>query len=273
MENNIYKSVAENMLKATLLGEGDSFCLDMLEKGKRAQMGETRQWKDGTYRRTPNGWERVRDNKGGGSSEKPNPKEENPKKPDSVMDELEEEDRALKQKDTDKKQKKDSADGDNNIGDVSDHSSVTKTRLSKYEEKISAEIKKLQERLETAKKQAETTAKIEAAIPDVFKRAGLNLKSTTLILDENNPEIQRFKIEANVPGKFMVKEARESTSAANKAFENALAKSAMLSSMVESFFKEKGLNINASINPYSLQYKDSPEKTVLIDLNISNYGN
>lgn len=117
MENNIYKSVAENMLKATLLGEGDSFCLDMLEKGKRAQMGETRQWKGGTYRRTPNGWERVRDNKGGGSSEKPSPKEESSKKPDSVMDELEEEDRALKQKDRTGKQKKDSADMDNNVGE------------------------------------------------------------------------------------------------------------------------------------------------------------
>ena len=155
------------------------------------------------------------------------------------------------------------------------HLSATKTRISKYEEKISAEIKKLQEKLETAKKQAETTAKVEAAIPDVFKRAGLGLKSATLILNEDNPESQSFNIEANIPGKFMVKEARGSNSAADKAYENALAKSAILSSMVESFFKEKGLTVKASINPYSLQYEDSSEKnnsTARIDLKISNYG-
>lgn len=142
MENDIYKSVAEDMLKATLFGEGDSFCLDMLEKGKRAQMGETRQWKGGTYRRTPNGWERVRDNKGGGSSEKPSPKEESPKKPDSVMDELEEEDRALKQKDKDGKQKKDSADGDNK---VSEKPSGQKKESSQKKDKPNADPKKFLE--------------------------------------------------------------------------------------------------------------------------------
>lgn len=147
MENNIYKSVAENMLKATLLGEGDSFCLDMLEKGKRAQMGETRQWKGGTYRRTPNGWERVRDNKGGGSSEKPSPKEESSKKPNSVMDELEEEDRALKQKDRAGKQKKDSADMDNNVGEKPSgqgkESSQKKNKPNADPKKFLEEVKKV----------------------------------------------------------------------------------------------------------------------------------
>lgn len=143
MENNIYKSVAENMLKATLLGEGDGFCLDVLEKGKRAQMGETRQWKGGTYRRTPNGWERVRDNKGGGSSEKPSPKEENSKKPDSVMDEVEEEDRALKQKDVDKKQKKDSANGDNNVSEKPGSSSQKKNKPNADPKKFLEEVKKI----------------------------------------------------------------------------------------------------------------------------------
>ena len=155
------------------------------------------------------------------------------------------------------------------------HLSATKTRISKYEEKISAEIKKLQEKLETAKKQAETTAKVEAAIPDVFKRAGLGLKSATLILNEDNPESQYFNVEANIPGKFMVKKAYGSNSANDKAYENALAKAAILSSMVEVFFEEKGLTVKASINPYSLQYKDSSEKnnsTARIDLKISNYG-
>lgn len=161
------------------------------------------------------------------------------------------------------------------VSEEENHLSATKTRISKYEETISAEIKKLQEKLETAKKQAESTAKVEAAIPDVFKRAGLGLKSATLILNEDNPESQRFNIEANIPGKFMVKEARGSNSANDKAYENALAKAAILSSMVESFFKEKGLTVKASINPYSLQYKDSSEKnnsTARIDLKISNYG-
>ena len=155
------------------------------------------------------------------------------------------------------------------------HLSVTKAWISKYEEKISAEIKKLQERLETAKKQAETTAKVEAAIPDVFKKAGLNFKSATLILNEDNPERQYFNVEAGIPGRFMVKGARGSNSANARAYENALAKAAILSSMVESFFEEKGLTVKASINPYSLQYKDSSEKnnsTAEIDLKISNYG-
>lgn len=155
------------------------------------------------------------------------------------------------------------------------HLSATKTRISKYEEKISAEIKKLQEKLETAKKQAETTAKVEAAIPDVFKRAGLGLKSATLILNEDNPESQYFNVEADIPGKFMVKGAHGSNSANARAYENALAKAAILSSMVEVFFEEKGLTVKASINPYSLQYKDSSEKdnsTARIDLKISNYG-
>lgn len=143
MENNIYKSVAANMLRAKLLGEEDSFCLDMLEKGKRAQMGETRQWKGGTYRRTANGWERVRDNKGGGSSEKPSPKKENPKKPDSVMDELEEENRALKQKDADKKQKKDSADGDNNVSERPGSSSQKKNKPNADPKKFLEEVKKV----------------------------------------------------------------------------------------------------------------------------------
>lgn len=143
MENNIYKSMAENMLKAKLLGEEDSFCLDMLEKGKRAQMGETRQWKGGTYRRTANGWERVRDNKGGSSSEKPSPKEESPKKPNSVMDELEEEDRALKQKDTDRKPKKDSADGDNNVGERPGSSSQKKNKPNADPKKFLEEVKKV----------------------------------------------------------------------------------------------------------------------------------
>ena len=155
------------------------------------------------------------------------------------------------------------------------HLSVTKAWISKYEEKISAEIKKLQERLETAKKQAETTAKVEAAIPDVFKKAGLNFKSATLILNEDNPERQYFNVEAGIPERFMVKGAHGSNSANARAYENALAKAAILSSMVESFFEEKGLTVKASINPYSLQYKDSSEKnnsTAEIDLKISNYG-
>ena len=155
------------------------------------------------------------------------------------------------------------------------HLSATKTRISKYEEKISAEIKKLQEKLEMAKKQAETTAKVEAAIPDVFKKVGLNLKSATLILNEDTPESQYFNIEVGIPGKFMVKGAHGSNSANDRAYENALAKAAMLSSMVEVFFEEKGLTVKADINPYSLQYKDFSEKnnsTARIDLKISNYG-
>lgn len=155
------------------------------------------------------------------------------------------------------------------------HLSVTKARISRYEEKISAEIKKLQEKLETAKKQAETTAKVEAAIPDVFKKVGLNLKSAILFLNEDDPERQNFNVETGIPGKFMVKVAHGSNSANDRAYENALAKAAILSSMVESFFEEKGLTVKATINPYSLQYKDSSEKnnsTARIDLKISNYG-
>lgn len=83
MTDNIYKSVAEDMLKATLMGEGDTFCLDMLEKGKRAQIGETRTWRGGTYRKTASGWEKVRDGGGKGAAAdapKEEPKKEAPKK-------------------------------------------------------------------------------------------------------------------------------------------------------------------------------------------------
>lgn len=155
------------------------------------------------------------------------------------------------------------------------HLSATKARISKYEEKISDEIKKLQEKLETVKKQIEEAAKVEVAIPDIFKKAGLNPKSVTFILiDEDNPNLY-FNVETGIPGKFMVKEAHGSNSANDRAYKSAMVKAATLSSIVESFFEEKGLTVKASINPYSLQYKDSSEKnssTARIELKILNYG-
>ena len=39
-----------------------------IEKGRRAQIGEVRQWKDGKYKRTKEGWEPVREGKSLGSS-------------------------------------------------------------------------------------------------------------------------------------------------------------------------------------------------------------
>ena len=45
-----------------------SFDPTYIEKGKRAQIGEVRQWKDGKYKRTKEGWEPVREGKSLGSS-------------------------------------------------------------------------------------------------------------------------------------------------------------------------------------------------------------
>lgn len=43
MKNDILKSIAIDMLQATLHGNREEFCLDVLEKGKKAQLGEIRE--------------------------------------------------------------------------------------------------------------------------------------------------------------------------------------------------------------------------------------
>lgn len=91
--SNIEQRIIENEIEKSL---GNDFSIekafDILDivKGKRAQLGEIREWRGGRFRRTANGWERIKE---GARGEKKNPdgveahrsqKEESPKTPTSV---------------------------------------------------------------------------------------------------------------------------------------------------------------------------------------------
>lgn len=62
--SNIEQRIVENEIEKSL---GNDFSIekafDILDivKGKRAQLGEIREWRGGRFRRTANGWERIKE--------------------------------------------------------------------------------------------------------------------------------------------------------------------------------------------------------------------
>lgn len=69
--SNIEQRIIENEIEKSL---GNDFSIekafDTLDiiKGKRAQLGEIREWRGGRFRRTASGWERIKEGfKGKGS--------------------------------------------------------------------------------------------------------------------------------------------------------------------------------------------------------------